>query len=381
MPDEKKYWLTFRRIHFFHCGTRVYRQSADESWMAPRRTGVSGHLHIGQEAGAADSGQELERSKSGVEFERLCAGCDLLAQTVCFWQRKVMVARSNRKCEKSGTGQLVRGSHPNVMDLKHCGGMSLTVLWDEVFGICEVEGVCLDRNARQRDCAQISSSKQMLGEMGDASPRKTALEHREIDQCGRLFCGARAWTTVKAERDNVIGVKRFPWMEVDQWWRLWHRTGHGWDRGVQHEFPGSHQRAIVLLGWTCGQNGTIRRSMRKLGDVEGLPWWRWASTLQRGRERQMSRTRIQNGLKIYSWKGTVTTGVSKVCLNADGFCRICTTIGKLATNCSESCATAAFFSRAGTIKGFAWWREASSSGFECVHRYTFPHALFLRHSP
>ena len=47
------------------------------------------------------------------------------------------------------------------------------------------------------------------------------------------------WAMVKAQRDiisswsarmvaNVIGVKKPPWMEMDQWWRLWHRTGHSW---------------------------------------------------------------------------------------------------------------------------------------------------------
>ena len=27
---------------------------------------------------------------------------------------------------------------------------------------------------------------------------------------------------------NVTGAKKPPWMEMDQWWRPWHRTGHSW---------------------------------------------------------------------------------------------------------------------------------------------------------
>ena len=32
------------------------------------------------------------------------------------------------------------------------------------------------------------------------------------------------------------------WMDIDQWWRLWHRTGHHWIEKCKHECSDCHQR-------------------------------------------------------------------------------------------------------------------------------------------
>ena len=48
---------------------------------------------------------------------------------------------------------------------------------------------------------------------------------------------------------NVIGVKKPPWMEVDQWWRHWHRTGdHCIEKCDVNILTASRKRALSWGG-------------------------------------------------------------------------------------------------------------------------------------
>ena len=48
---------------------------------------------------------------------------------------------------------------------------------------------------------------------------------------------------------NVIGAKKPPWMEMDQWWRLWHRTGHRWiEKCNMNELTAIRERALSWAG-------------------------------------------------------------------------------------------------------------------------------------
>ena len=85
--------------------------------------------------------------------------------------------------------------------------------------------------------AKNSSSEQMLGEMTICAevvmaPEETALEHPEIDNvAGFLVEFERVDDGESSKRqdfelecENGMGVMRSPWMDMEQWWRLWHRN-------------------------------------------------------------------------------------------------------------------------------------------------------------
>ena len=57
---------------------------------------------------------------------------------------------------------------------------------------------------------------------------------------------------------NVIGMKKPPWMEMDQWWRPLAQDRSPLDREVQHESSDRDQRTSALLGRSCCQNGLLR---------------------------------------------------------------------------------------------------------------------------
>ena len=99
---------------------------------------------------------------------------------------------------------------------------------------------------------------------------EVALEHCEIDNVASFLWSSSVWTTVEAQRDkvssssarlvaNVIGVKKPPWMDINQWSPL--------DREMQRECVDSHQRTSALLGWSRGQNRLLGNFARRPGDV------------------------------------------------------------------------------------------------------------------
>ena len=72
---------------------------------------------------------------------------------------------------------------------------------------------------------------------------------------------------------NVIGAKKPPWMELDQWWRLWHRTGHRWiEKCNMNVLIAIRKRA---LSW-ADQLGNVLRGRFVLSEVQNgiLEVWR-----------------------------------------------------------------------------------------------------------
>ena len=143
--------------------------------------------------------------------------------------------------------------------------------------------------------------------MAIASRGKLRLSIVKSDNVAGFFCGARAWTTVESwKEDNVIGCEAVP---VDGSGSvvggLWHRNWDtAWIEECKHEFPGSHQRAIVLLGldmWARMDYSEINaKAWRCRGTYRGGDG---ASTLQRGRERQNEQDRIQKRFKNLQLEG------------------------------------------------------------------------------
>ena len=88
---------------------------------------------------------------------------------------------------------------------------------------------------------------------------------------------------------NVVGVKRPPWMEVDQWWRLWHRTGHRWiEKGNMNVLTAIRERVLSWAGHVAKEGLEMPRP--PMVEMETTP-------LERCGERQMvwpTPTAIQN---------------------------------------------------------------------------------------
>ena len=111
------------------------------------------------------------------------------------------------------------------------------------FGVCGIDGV-FGRECKTCDRTQNCSSQQMSSKMETCvefsmAPQIVAAEHHKDNVWQSFLWSSSVWTTVKAQRDktaswsarmvaNVVGVNRPPGMELGQWWRLWHRTGHRW---------------------------------------------------------------------------------------------------------------------------------------------------------
>ena len=108
-------------------------------------------------------------------------------------------------------------------------------------GVCGVKGV-LGRERKTRDRSQICSSQQMYGEVETSSEFLMAAHVVEVERCRNCNVAgsslefeclddgqdpeSASWSARVVA--NVICVKKPPWMEMDQWWRHWHRTGHRW---------------------------------------------------------------------------------------------------------------------------------------------------------
>ena len=133
------------------------------------------------------------------------------------------------------------------------------------------------------------------------------------------------WTTVKAQRDkvaswgarmvaNVIGVKKPPWMEMDQWWSVWHRTGHRWiEKCNMNVLTAIRERVLCWAGHVARMD--YSEICAKALRCRGLQWWRWRQLRWKEVEKdKMGWSVPKNGSK----STVVSTEVSKICENAGG---------------------------------------------------------------
>ena len=137
----------------------------------------------------------------------------------------------------------------------------LAVLWEEVLEFV-IEGV-FGRKCKIRDCTQISSSQQVSGEVEIRfdffmAPKNAAPEHCKNHNV--------AGFSPEFERvDDGQGTKRehceLEWesggerdwseeatVEMDQRWRLWHRTGHRWIEKFMNVLTAMRERALSWAG-------------------------------------------------------------------------------------------------------------------------------------
>ena len=178
-----------------------------------------------------------------------------------FWEQRRLLLRGDggrrdRKIEGSGfdswRNENTLDEPPEDDGRKHCGDWVGCAVGRGV-GICG-----------------ISSSEQMPGEMKKSfefimAPEDVALEHCEINNA--------AGFSVEFERvDDGENSKLSLWMEIDQWRRLWHRTGHSCiEKCNMNVLTAIRER---VLGWAghvaIMDNSEICAKLR----CRGLQWWR-----------------------------------------------------------------------------------------------------------
>ena len=116
---------------------------------------------------------------------------------------------------------------------------------------------------------------------------------------------------------NVVGVKRPPGMELGQWWRLWHRTGHRWiEKCNMNVLVAIRNRMLSWAGHVARLDYKDIRA--KALRCRGLQWWRWRQLNWKEVERDKWSGPHPQRFKIYRWEDMVAGEVSKFVGNADG---------------------------------------------------------------
>ena len=185
-------------------------------------------------------------------------------------------------------------SYPKMVD-KSIMVDGLAVLWEEVLEFVGSK-VCLDGNARHAIAHRSAHANKCLAKWRPVRksswlPRLLRLNIVKTTMWQAFFWSSSVWTTVNAQRDkiaslsarmvaNVIGVKKPPWMELDQ-------NRSSVDREGQHERVDCYQRTYVQLGWSCCQNGPQRNLCEGLEMPRSSMVEMETASLERSRERHM----------------------------------------------------------------------------------------------
>ena len=171
---------------------------------------------------------------------------------------KVERGPSDCCCTEKHTGQVTRRWWTKIM----VDGLAL--LWEKVLEFVGSK-VCLDGNARHAIAHRSAQANKCLAKWRSVLKsswlsRLLRLNIVQTTMWQAFLWSSSVWTTVKAQRDkiascsawmvaNVTGVKKPPWMELDQWWRLWPRTGHRWiEKGNMNVLTAIRGRMLSLAG-------------------------------------------------------------------------------------------------------------------------------------
>ena len=238
----------------------------------------------------------------------ICYADDVVLVAASVAAAEVVVAEVIAKLKEVGRTVGAQKTHwtsfPKMTD-KNIMVDGLAVLWEEVLEFVGSK-VCLDGNVRHAIAHRTAQANKCLTNWRPVLrsswlPRLLRLNVEKTTMWQAFFWSASVWTTIKTQRDkiaswsarmvaNVIGAKEPPWMEMDQWWRLWHRTGHRWIEMLQHEHSGCHQRTYAQLGRSCCQIG-LQRDLCEGLEVPRTSVVEMATApLERSKEGEMVRT-------------------------------------------------------------------------------------------
>ena len=106
-------------------------------------------------------------------------------------------------------------------------------------------------------------------------------------------------------------------MELDQWWRLWNRTGHRWiEKGNMNVLTAIRKRMLSWAGHVARMDH--KEICAKALRCRGLQWWRWRQLHWNEVEKDKWSGPHPQRFKIYRWEDMVAGEVSKFTGNADG---------------------------------------------------------------
>ena len=208
------------------------------------------------------------------------------------------------------------------------------------------------RECKTCDCAQNSPSQQMSGEVETCfeffmASKIDALEDSKTTMWQAFLWSASVWTTIKTQRDkisswsarmvaNVIGVKKPPWMEMDQWWRHWHRTGHRWIETCNMNVVSAiRERALSWAGHVARMDS--KEICAEALRCRGLQWRRWRQLHWKEVEKDKWSGAHPQCFKIYRWEDMVATEVSKTTGKRRRFAGISPEQHGMAASCSKPC--------------------------------------------
>ena len=103
---------------------------------------------------------------------------------------------------------------------------------------------------------------------------------------------------------HVIGVKKPPWSEMNQWWRLWHRSGHRWtEKCNRNVLTAIGERA---LSWASHARLDCKEICAKALRCQGLQWWRWRQLHRKEVEKDKLSGPHPKRFKMYRWEDMVS---------------------------------------------------------------------------
>ena len=308
----------------------------------------------------------------------ICYADDVVLIAVSVSAAETMVSEVIEKLIEVGLTVGAQKTHwtsfPNMMD-KNITVDGSAVVWEDVL---EFVGsmVCLGGNARHvisHRTAQANKcrAKWKIVLSSPWHPRLLRLNIVKTTMWQAFLWSSSVWTTVKAQRDkiaswsarmvaNVIRVKRPPGMELGQWWRLWHRTGHRWiEKCNMNVLVAIRDRMLSWAGHVarldyeeiCAKALRCAKAMR----CRGLQWWRW---------RQLNWKEVEetNGL-AHTHNGSKKTGGRTCCW---GGLQICWKCGWSVENCPRQHGMVAFCSKPWKLEAiFEMWKEPCIDGPGC----------------
>ena len=269
--------------------------------------------------------------------------------------------RSDRKTERGWTDgwrtENTLDEFPEDDGQKHHGGRIGCGVGGN-FGVCGIDGVS-GWECKTCDRTQNSSSQQMPCKMETCvdfamAPQIAAVEHRKnYDVAGfplELECLDDGQGTegqnCELERE-LLESKKPPGMELGQWWRLWHRTGHRWiEKCNMNVLVAIRDRMLSWAGHVARMD--YKEICAKALRCRGLQWWRWRQLNWKEVERDKWSGPHPQRFKIYRWEDMVAGEVSKFVGNADG----------LSKNGSRQHGLVAFCSKPWKLEAiFEMWKE------------------------
>ena len=184
----------------------------------------------------------------------------------------------------------------------------LGVLWEEV-----LEFVGMGLHDKRLSTDQLKRTSAWRNDETVCSRGNLRLNVVKSTTWQAFLWSSSVWTTMKVQRDktsswsasmvaNVIGVERSSWMEMYQWWRLWHRTGHR----LMEKCNMNLLRAIRdrVLCWAAHVARMYHSEIcAKALRCRGLQWWRWRQLYRKEVEKDKWAGPHPKQFKIYRWTG------------------------------------------------------------------------------